>query len=105
MSKKQRLSGETYVGVAHLELHVPEARSLKAKRAPVRSLVEKIRNRHQVLVIEAGHQDLQQRSRLAICALSTSSLDIEARLRRVEGTIDRNWSGHVLSWEIEIVQI
>ncbi len=105
MSKKQRLSGETYVGVAHLELHVPEARSLKAKRGPVRSLVEKIRNRHQVLVIEAGHQDLQQRSRLAICALSTSSLDIEARLRRVEGTIDRNWSGHVLSWEIEIVQI
>ncbi len=105
MSKKQRLSGETYVGVAHLELHVPEARSLKAKRGPVRSLVEKIRNRHQVLVIEAGHQDLQQRSRLAICALSTSSLDIEARLRRVEGTIDRNWSGHVLSWEIEIVQM
>ena len=105
MSKKQRLSGETYVGIAHLELHIPEARSLKAKRGPVRSLVEKIRNRHQVLVIEAGHQDLQQRSRLAICALSTSSVDIEARLRRVERTVDRNWSGHVLSWEIEIVQI
>ena len=78
---------------------------MKAKRGPIRSLVEKIRNRHQVLVIEADHQDLQQRSRLAICALSTSSVDIEARLRRVEGTIDRNWSGHVLSWEIEIVQI
>jgi len=77
MSQKQKLSGETYVGVAHLELHVPEAR----------------------------HQDLQQRSRLAICALSTSSVDIEARLRRVERTVDRNWSGHVLSWEIEIVQI
>jgi uncharacterized protein YlxP (DUF503 family) len=105
MSQKQKLSGETYVGIAHLELHIPEARSLKAKRGPIRSLVEKIRNRHQVLVIEAGHLDLQQRSRLAICALSTSSVDIEARLRRVEGTIDRNWSGHVLSWEIEIVQI
>ncbi len=105
MSQKQKLSGETYVGIAHLELHIPEARSLKAKRGPIRSLVEKIRNHHQVLVIEAGHQDLQQRSRLAICALSTSSVDIEARLRRVEGTIDRNWSGHVLSWEIEIVQI
>ena len=105
MSQKQKLNGETYVGIAHLDLHVPEARSLKDKRGPVRSLVEKIRNRHQVLVIEAGHQDLQQRSRLAICALSTSSVDIEARLRRVEGTVDRNWSGHVLSWEIEIVQI
>ena len=61
------MSGETYIGVAHLELHIPEARNLKAKRAPVRSLVEKIRNRHQVLVIEADHQDLYQRAGLAIC--------------------------------------
>ena len=99
------MSGETYVGIAHLELQVPEARSLKAKRGPVRSLIEKIKNHHQVLIIEAGHQDLQQRARLAICALSTSSVDIEARLRRVEQTIDRNWNGYVLSWEIEIVQI
>ena len=99
------MSGETYVGIAHLELQVPEARSLKAKRGPVRSLIEKIKNRHQVLVIEADHQDLQQRAGIAICALSTSSVDIEARLRRVEQTVDRNWSGYVLSWEIEIVQI
>jgi len=99
------LSGETYVGIAHLELQVPEARSLKAKRGPVRSLIEKIKNRHQVLIIEAGHQDLQQRARIAICALSTNSVDIEARLRRVEQTVDRNWNGYVLSWEIEIVQI
>ncbi len=99
------MSGETYVGIAHLELHIPEARSLKAKRGPVRSLIEKIKNRHQVLIIEAGHQELQQRAQIAICALSTSSVDIEARLRRVEQTIDRNWNGYVLSWEIEIVQI
>ena len=98
------MSGETYVGIAHLELHVPDARSLKAKRAPVRSLIEKIRNRHQVLVIEVDHQNLYQRTRLAICALSTSVVDIEARLQRVERTVDHNWSGHVLSWEVDIVQ-
>jgi len=103
--ESRTVSGVTYVGVAHLELHVPEARSLKAKRGPVRSLVEKIRSRHQVLVIEAGRQDLRQRSRLAICALSTNPVDLEARLRRVERTVDHNWSGHVLSWEIEIVQV
>jgi uncharacterized protein YlxP (DUF503 family) len=98
------LSGEIYVGVAHLELHIPDARSLKAKRAPVRSLVEKIRNRHKVLVIEVEHQNLYQRARLAIGAMSTDPVDLEARLQRVEKTIDLNWSGHVLSWEIEIIQ-
>ena len=98
------MSEDIYIGVAHLELHIPEARSLKAKRGPVRSLIEKIRNRHQVLVIEVDHQNLYQRARLAICALSTDPVDVEARLRRVEKTIDLNWTGHVLSWEIEIIQ-
>ena len=98
------MSGETYVGVAHLELHIPEARSLKAKRAPIRSLVEKIKNRHKVLVIEVGHQNLYQRAGLAICAFSTDPVDVEARLQRVEKTIDHNWSGHVLSWEVEVIQ-
>ena len=98
------MSGETYIGVAHLELHIPEARSLKAKRAPVRSLVERIKSRHQVLVVEVDHQDLYQRASLAICALSTSPVDAEARLQRVEKTIDLNWSGHVLSWDVEVIQ-
>jgi uncharacterized protein YlxP (DUF503 family) len=98
------LSGETYLGVAHVELHIPEARSLKAKRAPVRSLVEKIRSRHQVLVIEADHQDLYQRASLTVCALSSNPVDAEARLRRVEKTINLNWHGHVLGWDVEIIQ-
>ena len=98
------MSGETFIGVAHLELHIPEARSLKAKRAPVRSLVEKIKNRHKVLVIEVDHQDLYQRARLTICALSTNPVDVEARLQRVEKTIDLNWRGHVLSWDVEVIQ-
>ena len=98
------MSGETYIGIAHLELHIPEARSLKAKRAPVRSLGEKIRNRHRVLVIETDHQNLHQRASLTICALSTDPVDVEARLQRVEKTVDLNWHGHVLSWEVEVIK-
>ena len=96
---------ETYIGIAHLELHIPEARSLKAKRAPVRSLVEKIKSRHQVLVTEVDYQDLYQRTRLAICALSTDPVDLEARLQRVERTVHETWSGHILAWEVEIIQL
>ncbi|MDX2438418.1 MAG: DUF503 domain-containing protein [Acidobacteriota bacterium] len=99
------MSGETYVAVAHVELHVPEARSLKAKRGPVRSMIERIKNRHKVLVIETDHQDLYQRTRLAICALSTSPVDAEARLQRVEATVNSHWSGNVLSWEIDVIQV
>jgi uncharacterized protein YlxP (DUF503 family) len=94
-----------YVGIGRLELHVPGARSLKEKRSHTRSLIERIRSRHQVLVSEVGHQDLYQRAAFAVCAFSADSVDVESRLRRVERTIDENWSGNVLLWDVEIIQV
>jgi uncharacterized protein YlxP (DUF503 family) len=93
-----------YIGVARLGLHIPEARSLKEKRSQTRSLVERLRNRHQVMVVETDHQNLHQRAEYAICAVSTDVVDVEARLQRVSDTIDRTWSGHVLSWDVEVIQ-
>ena len=69
-----------YIGVARLELHIPEARSLKQKRRSTRSLIERIRNRHQVQVIEADHQDLYQRAEFAISAISTDPSNPAIRL-------------------------
>ncbi len=97
--------GTVYVGVALLGLHLPEARSLKQKRGSVRPLVERIRNRHRVLVIEAAHQDLHQRATLAICALSTDVGDIEQRLARVRTTVDESWPGFVLSWDVDVMPL
>lgn len=94
-----------YIGVARLGLHIPEARSLKEKRSQTRSLVERLRNRHQVMVVETDHQNLHQRAEFAICAVSTDVVDVEARLQRVSDTIDRNWSGHVLDWDVEVIQV
>jgi uncharacterized protein YlxP (DUF503 family) len=94
-----------YVGVARLELHVPEARSLKEKRRHTRSLLERLRTRHQLLVIEADHQDLYQRATFALCAMSTDVVDLEARLQRAERTVDLSWSGNVLAWNVEIHQL
>ena len=95
---------KVYVGLARLELHLPEARSLKAKRGPTRSLIEKIRNRHKVLVTEIEHQDLHQRAAYAICALSTDPVDVESRLSRVERTVNEQWAGIILRWEVEFTE-
>lgn len=94
-----------YVGVAQLELHIPDARSLKDKRSHTRGLIERIRSRHQVLVLEVDHQDLCQRAAIVVCAVSTDPVDIEARLQRVERTVDSTWTGHVLEWVVEIIQV
>jgi uncharacterized protein YlxP (DUF503 family) len=94
-----------YVAVARLELHVPDARSLKEKRSHTRSLLERIRARHQVLVIEADGQDLHQRATFAICALSTRAADLDERLERVARTVDETWAGHVLGWSVDVHQV
>jgi uncharacterized protein YlxP (DUF503 family) len=94
-----------YVGLARLEVHLPEARSLKEKRSATRPLIERIRNRHQVLVIESDHQELHQRAAFAIAGISTDPVDLESRLQRVERTVHETWAGHVLSWEVEILQV
>jgi len=99
------MTANIFVGVVRLELHVPDARSLKAKRSHTRGLIQRIRSRHQVLVIEADHQDLYQRATVVICAVSTDTVDLESRLQRVERTVNDTWSGHVLGWDVDIVQV
>jgi uncharacterized protein YlxP (DUF503 family) len=94
-----------YVGVARLELHIPDARSLKGKRRHIRGLVERIRNRHKVLVMEVDHQNLYQRAAIVVSAISTDPVDVESRLQRVETTVNETWSGHVLGWDVEIIQV
>ena len=94
-----------YIGVARLSVHLPEARSLKAKRSETRSLVERIKSRHQVLVVESDHQDLHQRAAFAVCALSTDPVDVEARLQRVSHTIEECWTGYVTGWHVNVIQV
>ncbi len=94
-----------YVGVARLVLHIPEARSLKEKRSAIRSLVDRLRSRHRVLVLEVDGQELHQRATLAVCAISTDSVDLESRLQRVFQTVESSWSGHILGWEVELIDM
>jgi len=94
-----------FVGVALLGLHLPGARSLKEKRGELRPLVDRIRARHQVLVTEIGGQDLHQRATLAICAISTSPSEPAARLERVRTLVDGTWSGNVLSWDLDVLEL
>lgn len=56
-----------------MELHIPEASSLKRKRQVIQSLVKRMRNRFNVSAAEIGCQDLWQRSELAVAAVCQNS--------------------------------
>jgi uncharacterized protein YlxP (DUF503 family) len=73
------------IGLLTLDLHFPGARSLKDKRQALRSLETRIRNRFNVSLAEVEHQDLWQRSRLAVVSVNTDGVHLESTLRRVAG--------------------
>ena len=50
------------VGLLTLELHIPDAQSLKDKRQVLRSLKDRLRRDFNVAVAELEHQDTWQRS-------------------------------------------
>jgi uncharacterized protein YlxP (DUF503 family) len=71
------------IGLLTLDLHFPGARSLKDKRQALRSLEARIRNRHNVSLAEVEHQDLWQRSRLAVVGVNTDHAHLESTLQAV----------------------
>ena len=67
-----------------LDLHLPEPRSLKAKRAVVKPVIEGCRRRFGVSVAEVGHQDRWQRAEIAVAAVASSHSQLVEVLDSVE---------------------
>jgi uncharacterized protein len=59
------------IGVIGWDLQIYEARSLKDKRAVVKSLKERLRAKLNVSVAETGQQDLWQRAELTVSVVAT----------------------------------
>lgn len=62
-----------FVAVLVIDLHFPEAGSLKSKRKELASIKAQLHGRLGVAVAEVAHQDLWQRARLT-AALTSGSL-------------------------------
>ena len=73
-----------HVAALFIEVHIPAADSLKAKRSVVRHLVEAARQRYGVSASEVSHHDLWQRAGLGFCVVAPSSAHAEQLLDRVE---------------------
>lgn len=74
-----------HAAAVRYDLHVPESRSLKSKRAVLRPLVDGLRHRYRVSVAEVGHHDQWQRSAVAVAVVAES----DGHLREVLDGIDR----------------
>ena len=76
--------GSGYVGILAVELHFPEAGSLKGKRKHVKSAKAQLQNRFGAAVAEVDHHDLWQRAGLTLSCVAREYGEAERLLDEAE---------------------
>ena len=92
-----------HAAALRFDLHVPESRSLKVKRAAIRPIVDGLRHRLHCSVAETGYQDQWQRAAIAVALVASS----DGNLREQIDTVERFVSGapDVEVLDVEIVHV
>ncbi len=90
------------VAVCILEIHIPEAASLKKKRQVIQSMVKRLRNRFNVSIAEVGCQDLWQRSELGIAAICRDSGSADRVMEQVYSFVEQENRVNIISSKIEV---
>jgi uncharacterized protein YlxP (DUF503 family) len=78
------MSGSGFVAVLVIELHFPDAGSLKSKRKELSSIKAQLRTRLGVTVAETAHQDLWQRATLTAALTGGDVTTLSAAVDNVE---------------------
>jgi uncharacterized protein YlxP (DUF503 family) len=91
------------VGLLTLELHIPDAQSLKDKRQVLRSLKDKLRRDFNVAVAELEHHDTWQRSVVGIVTISNEEKHVREMLQKALDEADRILGSFLINQAVEIV--
>jgi uncharacterized protein YlxP (DUF503 family) len=86
------------------DLHVPESRSLKAKRAAIRPIVDGLRHRFRVSVAEVDHHDQWQRAAIAVALVSGSSRQLHEVLDSVTRFVESADGVEVLAEDVSYLE-
>ncbi len=91
------------IGLLTLEIHIPDARSLKDKRQVIRSLKDRLRGRFNVAIAELDHQDTWQRALVGVVSLSSDVAHLEQSLQAVFAESERLLGRDLISHQIEVL--
>lgn len=89
------------IGLLTIEIHIPDARSLKDKRQVLRSLKDTLRAHFNVAVAELEHQELWQRAKVGVISISGDAKHLEESMTAIAGESERLLDRNLVSQEIE----
>ncbi len=85
-----RDAGTVHFGVVRVDLHVPGADGLKAKRAVLQRAQAALRDELGCSVSEVGYQDTWQRAALGVAVAASSHTGVERVLDRIVAVLERD---------------
>lgn len=88
-----------FYGVGLIELHLPYSRSLKDKRAVVKSLKDRLAERLRISVVDAGSQDLWQTATLGVCTVSRDDGSVRSAFATIQRIVDEETRAVILSFD------
>lgn len=91
------------VALERFDLRIPGCRSLKEKRHVVKSLTAAVRQRFPVSVAEVDHQDLWQRSAIAVAAVGADQHHLRRVMHEVEKLVERWGEVEVIDAELQLL--
>ncbi len=89
------------VAICVLELHIPGATSLKAKRQVTKSLVQRLRNRFNVSITETGEQDLWQRVELGMAVVCHNGAGADRIMEKIFNFVELENDVDIISSRLE----
>ena len=90
-----------FIKLLTVDMFIPESRSLKQKRAVIKSLKDKLRQRFNISISEIDHNDLWQRTEFAILAVSNKEDKVFSVLQNSINLIENEHRIHILKYNIE----
>jgi uncharacterized protein YlxP (DUF503 family) len=93
------------VGICHLDLIIPENRSLKGKRQVIRRIIDRVRTRFNISIAEVGDNELWQRCQLGISLVGNDRRFVNSYLDRVVNFIEGMNVVDIAHSELEILNV
>lgn len=89
--------------ICEIELYIPAANSLKAKRQVVKSVIERLKARCNASVAETGYQDVWQRSIIGMAIVAGDWPMLEKQVTLARRIVDDIVDAEVTSFDVEYV--
>ena len=103
-SKAANDAGRPIIALMTIELHFPEAQSLKSKRMVVKSIKDRLRRKFNISIAETGYLELWQRSELAVVAVSGTRSVLESQLEAVNRDLEDRYSSELVGTSVELIE-